>query len=251
MSTTSSATASGRDREVPSGDFFKDKLCLVTLTRRDGTLMDASSITEEDIIEICIMMGHTHPLGVLHYSTTELVVLFQSTDQLQCATHRIMKATDLQGDAITVRAMAPSEAHIKAYHLMLHVNTANGEGELPTSPEQTSSSKGMLCHLQAELGNLADHELQQLMEDLRQEIALCNENVPPSSPLQIHGYAHQEVGIPRKMTRRSPFQEGEGGVHQGNPLHLQNLSNQLEDGFPLGHHHKHHILLHPVQMWGN
>ena len=26
--------------------------------------MDASSISEEDIIEICITKGHTHPLGV-------------------------------------------------------------------------------------------------------------------------------------------------------------------------------------------
>ena len=38
--------------------------------------MDASSVTEEDIIEICITMGHIHPLGVLHYSATESVVLF-------------------------------------------------------------------------------------------------------------------------------------------------------------------------------
>ena len=38
--------------------------------------MDASSVSEEDIIEICITKGHTHPLGVLHYSAMELVVLF-------------------------------------------------------------------------------------------------------------------------------------------------------------------------------
>ena len=115
----------------------------------------------------------------------------------------------------------------------------------------TPPSRGMLHHLQAELRDLADHKLWQLVEDHRQEIALCKVNMPPSIPLQIHGYAHQGVGTPRRMTRRSPFREGEGGVHQGSPLHLQNLSNQLEDGFPLDHHHKHHILLHLVQMWGN
>ena len=32
--------------------------------------MDASSISE-DIVEIYIMKGHTHPLGVLHYSAME------------------------------------------------------------------------------------------------------------------------------------------------------------------------------------
>ena len=125
------------------------------------------------------------------------------------------------------------------------------KGELSTPPKQTPPSGGMLHCLQAELGDLADHELQQLMEELRQEIVLHDGNVPPSSPLQIHGYAHWVVEIPRKMTRRSPFQEGEGGVPQGNPLHLQNQSVWLEVGFPLGHHHKHHIQPHLSWMWGN
>ena len=49
-------------------------------------------------------------------------------------------------------------------------------------------------HLQAELGDLANHELHQLMEDLTQEIVQCEVNMPPSNPLQIHGYAHQGVG---------------------------------------------------------
>ena len=74
MSVASSATAS-RDCDVPSAEVvFRDKLCLVSITRRDDTPMDASSISEEDIIELCITKGHTHPLGVLHYSATELVV---------------------------------------------------------------------------------------------------------------------------------------------------------------------------------
>ena len=75
MPITSCATASSRDCDVPSAKvIFRDKLCLVSITRRDDTLMDASSISEEDIVEICIMKGHTHPLGVLHYSTMESVV---------------------------------------------------------------------------------------------------------------------------------------------------------------------------------
>ena len=87
MSITSSLTASGRDHDVPSAKvIFRDKLCLVSITRRDDTMMDASSISEEDIIEICITKSHTHPLGVLHYSTMESVVLFHSLDELQHAT---------------------------------------------------------------------------------------------------------------------------------------------------------------------
>ena len=66
------------------------------------------------------MKGHTHQLGVLYYSATELVVLFQSTDELQHTTHGIVKTTELWGEAITVRALAPSEAHITGYLAMSH-----------------------------------------------------------------------------------------------------------------------------------
>ena len=171
MSTTSSATASGRDHDVPSTKvIFQDKLCLVSVTGRDGTLIDASSVSEEDIIEICIMKGHTDPLGVLHYSTMELVVLFQSTDELQHTTRRIVKMMELWGEAITVRAMAPSEAHVTVYLAMAHLNPSNGESEPHTPPQQTPPSGRTLHHLQVELGDLADHELHQLVEDLTQEI---------------------------------------------------------------------------------
>ena len=57
--------------------------------------MDASSVSEEDIFEICITKGHTHPLGVLHYSAMESVVLFHSTDELQCTTCATAKAMEL------------------------------------------------------------------------------------------------------------------------------------------------------------
>ena len=183
MSTTSSATASGRDCDVPSAEvIFWDKLCLVSITRRDDTLMDASSISEEDIIEICIMKGHTHPLGVLHYSAMESVVLLCSTEELQCTTHGIVKMMELQDEAITVRAMAPPEAHVMAYLATLHLNPSNGERELHTPPQQTPPSGGTLHCLQAELGDLSNHELPQLVEDLTQEIAQCRIDMPPSSP---------------------------------------------------------------------
>ena len=139
MSITSSATAS-RDHDVPSAKvIFRDKLCLVSITRRDDTPMDASSISEEDIVKICITKGHTHPLGVLHYSAMELVVLFCSTDELKCTTCRIIKMMEFWGEAITVRAMAPSEAHITVYLAMLHLNPSNGERATYTSP--TNSPK--------------------------------------------------------------------------------------------------------------
>ena len=76
--------------------------------------------------------------------------------------------TEFQGKAITVRAMAPSEAHVTAYIVMLHTHPSNREREPHTPPHQTPPSGGTLHHLQAECGDLADHKLHQLVEDLMQ-----------------------------------------------------------------------------------
>ena len=82
--------------------------------KRDGTPFDVTSVLEEDIIEICIRLGHTQPLGVLHYSARESIILFCSADDMQCATHGAIKAMELHDEAIAIRATAPSETHIRA-----------------------------------------------------------------------------------------------------------------------------------------
>ena len=174
MSTTSSATASDRDHDVPSAEVvFKTKLCLVSLTRKDGTPMDASSVSEEDIIEICVTKGHTHPLGVLCYSAMESVVLFHSTDELQHTTHGIVKVMELWGEAITVKAMAPSEAHIKAYIATSHVNPSNGEGEPHTPPQQTPPSGGHCIIFKWNLETLPTMSCNSSWKTLHMK--LCNE----------------------------------------------------------------------------
>ena len=94
MSITPSATAS-RDWEVPSADIFQGRLCLISITRRDGTPMDASSISEEDIVEICITKGHTHPLGVLHYSPMESIILFSTAEDLNHVNCSLADMTEL------------------------------------------------------------------------------------------------------------------------------------------------------------
>ena len=61
-------------------------------------------------------------------------------------------------------------------------------------------------------------ELWQLINDLTQEIAQCKLTAPHSNP-PPNDWVHVlwAVESPRKMTRRSPFQEGEGGVQRGKP----------------------------------
>ena len=211
--------------------------------------MDASSISEEDIMEICIKKGHTCPLGVLHYSAMESVILFCTTDELMHMSHGIVEVMELQGEAITVKAMAPLEAHITAYMTVWHLKPLKGDGEPHTPPQQTPPSRGTLHHLQADLGDLADHELQQLVEELHQEITQHGMNAPPSSPPPsrwAHPLGSRE---PKEDDQEVTFPGGGSGVHWGNPLQLQN--NQLEEGFPLDHPCKHHVLHQQDQTWGN
>ena len=82
MSTPSSATVSGRD-QVPSNDpHLKTRICIFIVTRKDGTPLNVTSVSEEDIIEICVTLGHSHPLGVLQYLATESVALFCTTEEM-------------------------------------------------------------------------------------------------------------------------------------------------------------------------
>ena len=57
--------------------------------------MDASSISEEDIVEICITKGHTHPLGVLHYLPMESIILFSTTEDLNHVNHGLVDVMEL------------------------------------------------------------------------------------------------------------------------------------------------------------
>ena len=81
MSITSPTTTSS-DWEVSSPESFHNRLCLLSITRGDGTPMDASSILEEDIVGICVQKSHTQPLGVLQYLAVESVILFGTMEDL-------------------------------------------------------------------------------------------------------------------------------------------------------------------------
>ena len=169
MSITSSTTVS-RDREVPSPDSFRNILLLLTITRGDGTPMDASSITEEDIMELCVRRAHTHPMGVLWYSVAESVILFRSLEDVNHAHHTLLDMMELYNEAIMVRTMALTEAHVATFTAMWCLNPTAGDGEPHTPPYETPPSEETPCHLHAQLGDLNDSELRQLVKDLTQEI---------------------------------------------------------------------------------
>ena len=144
--------------------------------------MDASSILEEDMVGICVQMSHTCPLGVLWYLVVESVILFGTTEDLNQVNCTLLDMMELCDEAIMVWTMAPLEAHVDAFTSVWHSKPNTGEGEQHTPPQQAPPSEGTLHHLPAELGDLNDSELQQLIKDLMQKIAQCKLTVPPSYP---------------------------------------------------------------------
>ena len=133
MSVTSSATVS-RDQEVQSPDSVQDKLLVVSITKRDGTPLDASSILEEDIVELCIRRAHTHLLGVLRYSVVDSVVFFNNIADVNRTQQVLPDVLEFCNEAIATQTMAPMQAHVTAFIEMWHSNPAAGEGELHTPP---------------------------------------------------------------------------------------------------------------------
>ena len=101
------------------------------LTRGDGTPFNASSILEEDVVEICIQLGHTHPKGVLWYSAIKSVMLFHTADKLQVTACGVVKASSLHKEAIRVWTSPPSATHVRTYMAVV-----NGE------PSSTQPPKG-------------------------------------------------------------------------------------------------------------
>ena len=121
--------------------------------------MDASSILEEDIVEICVRRAHAHPLGVLWYSAVESVILFGNLEDVNHAHRTLPDVMELCNKAVTVWTMASTEAHVAAFTTMWHSNLTTGDGEPHTSPYQTPPSEETLHCLHAQLGDLNDSEL--------------------------------------------------------------------------------------------
>ena len=88
----------------------------------------------------------------------------------------------MHDEAVMVQTMAPLEAHITAFTLVWHSKPISGDRELHTPPQQTPPSEGTLHCLYAQLGDLNDNELQQLIRDLSQEIVQHKLTVPPATP---------------------------------------------------------------------
>ena len=69
-------------------------MCILILTKKDGTPFDVTSVLEEDIIKICVRLGHTHPMGVPMEPLRQWFYVRKP---------------------LLIRASAPSETHMRAH----------------------------------------------------------------------------------------------------------------------------------------
>ena len=74
------------------------------------------------------------------------------------------------------------EAQVTAFQTVWCSNTATGIGESCTPPYHTPPNEETPHRIHAQLGDLNDNELRQLIRDLLQEIAQCETIAPPSYP---------------------------------------------------------------------
>ena len=153
--------------------------------------------------------------------------------------------------------MAPLEHHIRAYIAIVGGDPPNpqsppseGEGESYSPTGNPHPGGRTLHHLQAELGDLADKELHQLVEDLCQEITLHELHASSSNPQPTPWGEPSESRNPNGDDQEVTFPRGGGWVPQDNHPHLQPQHDQMEDGFLRDHFLNPQGLLCQIQMWG-
>ena len=218
MSTSSSATAFGRDPVPTDNPTLKARICVFIIMQKDGTLFDVTSVTEEDIMQLCMTLGHTHSLDVLQFLAVELVALFHMAEEMQQASCGTIKVTELHNESIAIRSIVPLEPHIMAYITVgggdpSKLQSSSWRGGDPNSPPGNPHQGGGTPQcLQAELGDLADQELHQVMDNLHQEITLCKLHAPLSNPQPTPWGEPSESGNFDRDDTEVTFLRGRGWV---------------------------------------
>ena len=206
-------------------------MCILVLTRGDGTQFDAASIQEEDIIEICVWLGHTHPEGVLWYLASKLVMLFHSMDEMLVAADGVIKAMTLCKKFIKLRTSPPSATHVKVHMVVMDGEPSGTQHPTPDREEGPQLSLvtltwvgGLYVNCKQTLGTLGMLNYGNSWRISARRSLSVTKHTPGTHHWPLGNPVGH--GIPMKMTRRSPFWEGEGGNPEDNlfdPLPQLNL----------------------------
>ena len=73
---TTVTTLAAFDHTVGNDSKLLNHMYILVIARGDGIPFHATSIQEEDIIELCVKVGQTHPIGVIWLSAMESVILY-------------------------------------------------------------------------------------------------------------------------------------------------------------------------------
>ena len=191
MSSASTVTASVACNCIPGNEVeLPSCMCILVLIRNDGTPFNATSIQEEDIVELCIQSGQTHPKGVLWYTVVGLVVLFHSVDEMLVMVCGVIKVMVLCEEPIRLDMTPPSTTHVIAYMMVrggepssTHPPIPDREEEPQPSPSDPPTGWEDPTSITGAPWHLLDTQLWQLMEDLHWEVALWELNALPRDPL--------------------------------------------------------------------
>ena len=177
--------SSGDDHTLGNESKLLNLMCVLVLDRGNGTQFNATHIQEEDIVELCVEVGQTHPEGVLQLSVTESVILFQSSDKMLLAACRVTKAMAWHKEPIRLHTSPPSTTHLRAY-IAGRDGWPSGTQYLTPDKEEFPQSPPSNPHLDGRAQHqfhmdLGDAQLKQLMEDLQCEVAHRELNLPPGA----------------------------------------------------------------------
>ena len=113
---------------------------------------------------------------------------------MQWASHGAIKVTELHDKLITVKIVAPTEPQVKAYIQIgggyppkLQSPPSEEEDDINSPTGNPDWGGGTPQCLQADLGDLTERNLWQLVEDLQWKIALCELHAPPAIGNQLPG----------------------------------------------------------------
>ena len=138
---------SGRDHILGDDSELLNHTCALAIARDDGSPFDATSIQEEDIIELCVSVGWAHPKSVLWLLGTELVIMFWSSKEMLAVTHMVTKPMAWYEEPIQLCTSPPSTTHLSAYIAWrnaqpLGIQSLTSEGE--EVPQSLPSNANMV-----------------------------------------------------------------------------------------------------------
>ena len=159
------------------------------------------------------------------------------------------QSNDFAQEAIKVRTSPPSAAHVRVYTVVegggpssVQHPTPNREGNPQHSPCDCHPGGSTPHQLQANLRDLTDDELWQLMEDLCWEVAPRD---PPPTPWG-NPVGSGDLNVDDQVVT---FPRGGGWEPVGQPLQPLLPHNQVEGGNTKGNLFTPQQPLNPMKMW--